>query len=126
MLYRSVKQKASNWTLFAFIALTSFTSPLYADNCTVSQFDETVNVDHVYDGDTIKLIDGRKLRLIGINTPERGRNGKKDEPFYQAAKNNFSKLLRKITIKLKLFLAKINVIDISDFLHIFSQWKMKI
>lgn len=106
MLYRSVKQKASNWTLFAFIALTSFTSPLYADNCTVSQFDETVNVDHVYDGDTIKLIDGRKLRLIGINTPERGRNGKKDEPFYQAAKKQLQQIIKKNNNQIKVVFGK--------------------
>ena len=33
----------------------------------------------VYDGDTLKLEDGRKIRLIGINTPEMGRDGKSDE-----------------------------------------------
>jgi micrococcal nuclease len=27
-------------------------------------------VDKVYDGDTVKLEDGRKIRLLGINTPE--------------------------------------------------------
>jgi micrococcal nuclease len=27
-------------------------------------------VDRVYDGDTVKLEDGRKIRLLGINTPE--------------------------------------------------------
>ena len=27
-------------------------------------------ITHVYDGDTVKLHDGRKVRLIGINTPE--------------------------------------------------------
>lgn len=95
MLYRSnLKQKASNWTLFAFLALVFFTVPLYADNCAVNQFHETVQVAHVYDGDTIKLVDGRKLRLIGINTPERGRDGKDDEPFYLVAKNQLQKIIK--------------------------------
>ena len=103
MLYRSyLKQKASNWTLFAFLALAFFTSPLYADNCAVSQFHETVQVAHVYDGDTIKLNDGRKLRLIGINTPERGRDGNKDEPYYQAAKNQLQQIIAKNKNQIKI------------------------
>lgn len=87
------KQKASNWTLFAFIALSFFTSSLYANNCTVKRFHETAKVAYVYDGDTIKLTDGRKIRLIGINTPERGRNGKPDEPFYLAAKQQLQQII---------------------------------
>ena len=38
-------------------------------------------VDSVYDGDTLRLDDGRKVRLIGVNTPELGRDGQSDEPF---------------------------------------------
>ena len=107
MLLRSyVKQKASNWTLFAFIALTFFTTPLYADNCAVSQFHETVHVAHVYDGDTIKLIDGRKLRLIGVNTPERGRDSNKNEPFYQEAKNQLQQIIKKNHNQIKVVFGK--------------------
>lgn len=98
----NVKQKASRWTPFVFITLTIFTPRLYADNCTVSQFHETVQVAHVVDGDTIKLVDGRKLRLIGINTPERGHNGKKDEPFYQTAKNQLQKIIKKNQNQIKI------------------------
>jgi micrococcal nuclease len=31
---------------------------------------ETAQLQHVYDGDTIKLRDGRHVRVLGINTPE--------------------------------------------------------
>lgn len=31
---------------------------------------ETAQLKHVYDGDTIKLKDGRHVRVLGINTPE--------------------------------------------------------
>ena len=31
-------------------------------------------VEYVHDGDTLFLIDGRKVRLLGINTPEIGEN----------------------------------------------------
>lgn len=40
---------------------------------------ETVSVAQVVDGDTIELSDGRRIRYIGINTPER------DQPYYQDA-----------------------------------------
>lgn len=40
---------------------------------------------HVYDGDTLRLQDGRKVRLLGINTPEIGRDGKPSEPLAESA-----------------------------------------
>ncbi|MCB0213581.1 MAG: thermonuclease family protein [Anaerolineae bacterium] len=40
---------------------------------------ETVAVARVVDGDTIELVDGRRVRYIGINTPERG------QPYYNEA-----------------------------------------
>lgn len=40
---------------------------------------ETVTVARVVDGDTIELMDGRRVRYIGINTPEH------DQPYYQEA-----------------------------------------
>lgn len=40
---------------------------------------ETATVANVVDGDTIELADGRRVRYIGINTPER------DQPYYQEA-----------------------------------------
>ena len=95
MIYRLyVKQKASNWTLFAFLALSFFSPSIFADNCVVKQFHETVKVAQVYDGDTLKLMDGRKLRLIGINTPERGHDGKQDEPYYLEARNLLKKIIQ--------------------------------
>ena len=107
MLYcKCLKQKASNWTLFAFIAFSFFTAPLYADNCTVKQFDETVKVAQVYDGDTVRLVDGRKLRVIGINTPERGREGKKDEPFYLEAKKQLQQIISKNNNQIKIVFGK--------------------
>ena len=36
---------------------------------------ETAVVSRVIDGDTVKLSDGRNVRLIGIDTPERGQCG---------------------------------------------------
>ena len=40
---------------------------------------ESATVAEVVDGDTIELTDGRRVRYIGINTPER------DQPYYREA-----------------------------------------
>ena len=89
-----------------FIALLISTSVAYADNCTVNQFEETVQVAQVYDGDTIKLADGRKLRLIGINTPERGHSNKNNEPFYQAAKEQLQQIINENKNQVKIAFGK--------------------
>ena len=71
-------------------------------NCSAHHYQETVTADYVYDGDTIHLHDGRKLRLIGINTPEHGKKGKEDEPFYRAAKIQLQHIINNTHGKLKL------------------------
>lgn len=43
-------------------------------------------VVHVVDGDTVVLPGGRLLRLIGINSPELGKDGRPDEPLAAAAR----------------------------------------
>lgn len=42
-------------------------------------------VEHVYDGDTLRLRGGDTLRLIGVNTPELGRDGRVSEPLAREA-----------------------------------------
>lgn len=51
-------------------------------------------VAKVIDGDTIHLQDGRKVRLIGINTPELGRRGEASQPYGKQAYKALVKLLR--------------------------------
>lgn len=101
-----VKQKASKWTPFVFIALLICAQTVNAENCTAEHFQETAKVTHVYDGDTIKLADGRKLRLIGVNTPERGRDGQKDQPFYLSAKNQLQQIIKNNQNQLNIVLGK--------------------
>ncbi len=50
-------------------------------------------VRHVYDGDTVLLEDGRKVRLIGVNTPEIGRDGRPSQPLAEAARDALVTLL---------------------------------
>lgn len=45
------------------------------------------------DGDTLELTDGRRVRLIGIDTPEIGRRGEPSEPYAQAAKKRLQQLV---------------------------------
>lgn len=54
--------------LILFTALQAFS--VQASQCMPTQFDETVTLAHVNDGDTITLTDGRLVRLIGIDSPE--------------------------------------------------------
>jgi micrococcal nuclease len=57
---------------------------------------ETIAVANVVDGDTIELADGRKIRYIGMNTPER------DQPYYEEAKEMNRRLVEGQAIRLEL------------------------
>ncbi|MBI2542739.1 MAG: thermonuclease family protein [Candidatus Aenigmarchaeota archaeon] len=54
-----------------------------------------VNVTQVFDGDTIEIETGEKVRLLGINTPE------KSEAHYQEAKDRLSELVGGRQVKLE-------------------------
>jgi micrococcal nuclease len=54
--------------------------------CRHEAVNESVTVSYVHDGDTLNLSDGRKLRLIGINTPELARDERPAEPYAEEAK----------------------------------------
>ena len=65
------------------------------NNCGADHIDRHVVVRYAYDGDTVTLESGRRLRLIGIDTPELGRDGKPDQPFAVAARDALRSLLEK-------------------------------
>ncbi|MBP8290756.1 MAG: thermonuclease family protein [Chromatiaceae bacterium] len=48
--------------------------------CPLPAQSEPARVTQVIDGDTLELKDKTRVRLIGINTPEIGRDGKPDDP----------------------------------------------
>ena len=62
--------------------------------CSSQQFDETATIRYVHDGDTLHLVDGRKVRLIGINTPELARDSKPAEPYAVAATDALKALFK--------------------------------
>ncbi|WP_419712405.1 thermonuclease family protein [Pseudomonas sp. NFX224] len=53
----------------------------------------SVTVQRVVDGDTLRLSDGRSVRMIGLNTPELGKKGRSDEPFAVAARKRLEALV---------------------------------
>lgn len=59
-------------------------------------------VQRVVDGDTLKLTDGRNVRMIGLNTPETGRKGRSAEPFAEAAKKRLQTLVNESGGKVRL------------------------
>ncbi|MDR0276696.1 MAG: thermonuclease family protein [Paucimonas sp.] len=62
--------------------------------CPVPSGQKMVTVRHVVDGDTLRLVDGRSVRLIGINTPEIGRKGKRSEALAETARRRLAVLVR--------------------------------
>ncbi len=51
-------------------------------------------VKRVFDGDTLRLADGRNVRLIGLNTPELSRQGRAAQPFAVKAQKRLEQLIR--------------------------------
>ena len=78
---------------FAFWLLAGHSQALLAAACKASNSTERTQVVHVYDGDTVKLKDGRRVRFIGINTPEVSHKGKQQQPLAQAARSALQQLL---------------------------------
>lgn len=52
-----------------------------------------VDVQRVVDGDTVRLKDGRSVRMIGLNAPETGKKGRVDEPYAVAARQRLQALV---------------------------------
>ncbi|MCH4884940.1 thermonuclease family protein [Pseudomonas sp. FSL R10-0056] len=50
-------------------------------------------VERVTDGDTLRLKDGRSVRMIGLNAPETGKKGRPAEPFAEAARKRLQTLV---------------------------------
>jgi micrococcal nuclease len=73
-----------------------------AGECGLDRVDERVHLQYIIDGDTVKLTDGRKIRLIGINTPEIEHDDLPPQPYSKQARDDFVNLLRAKKSKLLL------------------------
>lgn len=63
---------------------------------------ESVTVKWVYDGDTLLLTDKRKIRLIGIDTPEVKHHKQKQQAYAAKAREALRELLKKTNYNVKL------------------------
>lgn len=63
-----------------------------ARNCLAKEYDEVATLEKVYDGDTIKLTDGRKVRIIAINTPEMGHYQQPEQAYALEARDKLREL----------------------------------
>jgi len=64
-------------------------------------FAHAETVKYVYDGDTFTTTDGKKVRLLNINTPETAKKNKSSEPYAIKAKKELEKLVNKKEVILK-------------------------
>lgn len=76
-------KKALRWSAFFVCALSA---PPVLALCPSPGEKEAVRVERVVDGDTLRLADGRRIRLIGVNAPELSGQGRPGEPHAQAAR----------------------------------------
>ena len=81
------------WLLLTSLPLLAGSPQLATAACQAIKTSERAQVVYVYDGDTVKLNDGRRLRLIGINTPEVGNREKTTQPLADAARSALQRLL---------------------------------
>jgi len=86
-------KKALVSSAFFVFALQTAAAAELADSCRPGPVDAHAVVAHVYDGDTVRLEDGRKVRLIGINTPEIFHDGRRAEAFAHEARVRLAALL---------------------------------
>ena len=61
--------------------------------CAPAGIDEYAAVRYVIDGDTVVLADRRKIRLIGIDAPEIGREGRRSQALAEPARGALKRLL---------------------------------
>ena len=65
-------------------------------------YDDLTRTSYVKDGDTFDTTDGRTIRIIGIDTPETGKEflNTTDQPFAKAALADLTKMVEGVDIKL--------------------------
>ena len=92
---RTLRFRSSLLACLAFsFSITAFAAE-DRTRCGADRIDERVTVERLVDGDTVKLRDGRKIRFIGINTPEVGRHGTSSQPLANMARDMLQTLLEK-------------------------------
>ncbi|MHA6163118.1 thermonuclease family protein [Pseudomonas sichuanensis] len=86
-----LQKKASLVGAFFVVAIWHFPALAF---CPLPDRPQQVAVRYVVDGDTVRLVDGRSVRLIGINAPEVAGKGRPSEPYAEAAKRRLQALIK--------------------------------
>ena len=73
--------------VFAALAAPGAVADEASDDCKPAKIDRWARVDYIHDGDTLWLDDGVKVRIIGLNAPELGREGSPGEPLAGQARD---------------------------------------
>ncbi|MGS2724410.1 thermonuclease family protein [Porticoccus sp. GXU_MW_L64] len=98
-----LSKSAASFALGAFFVLAC--NPALAD-CPPFGKTSKVTIAKVIDGDTVRLADGRKVRLIGVNAPELGRDNKPDQPYAQKATDELKHFFNTKSFDIKSFNTK--------------------
>ena len=93
MVFEPSMTKASLAGAFFIAWLSTISTAVIAD-CAIDRPEQltSATVRSVYDGDTLTLTDGRRVRLIGVNTPEMNQ-GRNPQALAIEARNHLRKLL---------------------------------
>ena len=90
----------------AFFLLASCQQHANASFCSIDPIAFEHRVKYVVDGDTVRLQDDRRIRLIGIDAPEMGGRGRTTEPFAEQAKRRLGALVKANNNKVSLRLGE--------------------
>lgn len=88
LLRQAILRKAPFVGAFFFVSVLISTQAAHAESgCLTQEYDEVATLEKVYDGDTIKLTDGRKVRIIAINAPEMGHYQQPEQAYAEEARD---------------------------------------
>jgi len=92
-----MKKALRKGAFFAFVAFVLLSSHFVnAESCTSSSLSspESATVKWVYDGDSLLLTDKRKIRIVGIDTPETKHHRQKAQAYGAKAREALRELLK--------------------------------
>ncbi len=91
-------KKTLNLSVFFLLCILGFSPSSYATTCSADRIPskaESATVKWVYDGDTVLLTDKRKIRIIGIDTPETKHHKQAAQAYGAKAREALRALLKK-------------------------------
>jgi len=95
LLTQLIKKALFKSAFFAFVVFV-FSQPAFGFNCDSNSLSAPENaiVKWVYDGDSLLLTDKRKIRIIGIDTPETKHHKQKAQAYGAKAREALRTLLK--------------------------------